>query len=150
MDFYKVFTDSTRSKTRHIFCLQFQQTCHWTDAMRSVVHRRKPRPIVGPAFHILLVRGFQKLYFSKFVFFIKFFSFSPISRSKNANAAIAPCVPRKPDAWAAARPMAAVIFCSSSCSNRPSATAAPAFSAHCSLTATAVSLLFRRKQRRKF
>ena len=39
--------------------------------MRGVVHRRQTGPVIGPAFHVLLVTGFQELYLAQLAFFVQ-------------------------------------------------------------------------------
>src|SRR5690242_2969120 len=64
-------TDSAGAETRNIFRFRACKSQYGANAMRGVMHRRKPRPIVRPAVHVLLMAGLQKLEFPQLTFVIE-------------------------------------------------------------------------------
>src|SRR5690606_8096637 len=55
------FPDCTRAKTGNVFRFATYDAQYRSNAVGRVMHGRKSRPVVGPAVHVLLMAGFDKL-----------------------------------------------------------------------------------------
>ena len=66
------FADGAGRKAGDVFGLVAAEAEDGADAVGGVVHRWEARPISWPAFHILLVGGFEELEFAEFAFVIEF------------------------------------------------------------------------------
>ena len=66
------FADAAGRKAGDVFGLVAGEAEDGADAVGGVVHGREAGPISGPAFHILLVGGFEKLEFAEFAFVVEF------------------------------------------------------------------------------
>ena len=65
------FADGAGRKTGDVFSLVAAEAEDGADAVGGVVHGREAGPISGPAFHILLVGGFEELEFTEFAFVVE-------------------------------------------------------------------------------